>query len=142
MLTVPVARIATRPRFAPHVHVVTKISKSRTKSRGALASPPPPVENEEDLTMSITDYMMEGTDMAFEPIYRVILHFNNWSDNNLTARLVKQAVPPVTYTHALRSAENAAAFGSAIVTTVAKDDAELYELRLNRLGLKASIEVA
>lgn len=101
-----------------------------------------PTGPEEDVVYSITDYMMEGMDMTFEPIYRVILHYSNWIDHGQTAKTIKQGVPVISYSHALRTAENAAAYGSAIVVTVPKDEAELYEQRLERLGFKVSLDIA
>lgn len=97
---------------------------------------------EEETQLAITDYIMEGAAMSFEPIYRVILHYTNWTDHKDVANVVKKAVPSISKTHALRTVENAAAYGTAIVVTVPQDEAEMYEARLNRMGLKASLEIA
>jgi ATP-dependent Clp protease adapter protein ClpS len=117
----------------------------RAPAARALAAAPAPAplrHYEEESLLSITDHMMEGTTMQFEPIYRVLLHYTNWVNPKEIARKVHQAVPVVSSSHALRTVENAAAHGTAIVVTAALDDAELYEARLTRVGLKASLEVA
>ena len=96
---------------------------------------------QEEALLSITDYM-NGVSMEFEPIYRVLLHYTNWSNSKEIAKKVHKAVPIVTFEHALRTTETAAANGTSIVITAPQDDAEMYESRLMRFGLKASLEIA
>lgn len=117
-----------------------RIPATRASAMASMPMPMPlrPIEEGVD----VADDKVTGIDMTFEPIYRVILHYTNWNDHRIIGKAVKQAVPVITYTHALRSAENAAAHGSAIVVTVPKDDAEMYESRLSRAGLKASLDLA
>lgn len=107
----------------------------------AAAAAPAPIKDDE-AQLSITDYIIEGAAMSFEPIYRVILHYTNWTDHKDIARVVHRAVPTITRTHALQTVENAAAYGSAIVVTAPLDEAEMYEARLTRMGMKATLEVA
>lgn len=81
-------------------------------------------------------------DVTYEPIYRVVLHYNLWQDSKAVARRVKSAVPILSGANALRIVENAQLYGSSIVITVPLDDASMYESRLSRAGLKVTLEIA
>ena len=114
----------------PHVHL-----------RGPRYALMEPLELVEEKTTS--QYLASLLNsFAYEPIYRVILHYNQWQDAKPIALRVRQAVPVLSGADAQRVVENAQAHGTAIVITAPHDDAEMYESRLTRVGLKASIEVA
>lgn len=97
-----------------------------------------------DTTGTVMDHLIPAgiTNMVFEPIYRVVLHYTMWSDNKRIARTVRRAVPILRFSEAMRISEMAAKNGTAIVITTGLDDAKLYELRLVRLGLRATLETA
>jgi hypothetical protein len=79
---------------------------------------------------------------SFAPIYRVILHYNVWSDNKDAAKRVARAVDVLSMSDALRIVEAAVLYGSAIVVTVPLGEASSYEHRLRQAGLRASLEQA
>jgi len=80
--------------------------------------------------------------IAFEPFYRVILIYTNWTDDKDVALRVTQAVPIVKFKVALQIVRNASSYGSAIIATVTKDDALAYVKSLTFKGLEAVVEEA
>lgn len=79
---------------------------------------------------------------SFEPIYRVMLHYTNWTDTKDVTKRVKRAVPVVPITQARNAVEAAEKNGTSILVTAPLDDAAMYEIRLTQAGLKVSLELA
>jgi ATP-dependent Clp protease adapter protein ClpS len=113
---------------------------SQMKRTYAMSSPIAPIED--DVVFSIQDRIIDDFDMTFEPFYRVILHYTNWKEDKIIAGLIKQGVPFLQHSQAIQTVKNAVAYGTAIVITATREDAELYEARLKRLGLKVSLDMA
>lgn len=86
--------------------------------------------------------LLDPPNFQFEPFYRVLLHYNNWTEGKQIARIVRMAVPIVSADESLRVVEMAEIHETAIVVTVPKDDAELFVQRLIVSGLISSMEVA
>jgi hypothetical protein len=84
----------------------------------------------------------KALNVSFEPFYRVILHYSSWADSNKTAKIVAKAVPIVSFSHALHVVKSAEVYNQAILVTVLKNDAEMYQSRLKMSGYNASIESA
>lgn len=80
--------------------------------------------------------------VSFEPIYRVILHYTQWTDDNVIAEKVVRAVNNMRFLEGLRIAQAANMNGSSIVVTTNIDQASLIEERLRMYGLRATIEIA
>lgn len=76
---------------------------------------------------------------SFAPIYRVILRYNNWTDDREVAKTVKQAVPVISYSAAKQTVANAKAYGHGIVITAAQEDATKYTKNLVSKGLDADM---
>lgn len=76
---------------------------------------------------------------SFAPIYRVILRYNNWTDDKEVAKLVKQAVPVITYGSAKQVVANSKAYGHGIVVTAVQEDAVQYMNNLLVKGLDADM---
>ena len=100
----------------------------------ALASPlaPPQKINEVSTTLNI----------SFEPLYRIILVYTNWSDDKLIAEKVKSGVPIISYKEAIRAVKYAKVHGKAILCVVLKDKAILYSKKLNLHGISVILEEA
>lgn len=86
--------------------------------------------------------LMDTPNFQFEPFYRVLLHYNNWTEGKQIARIVRMAVPIVSADESIRVVEMAEIHETAIVVTVPKDDAELFVQRLVVAGLLSSMEIA
>ncbi len=80
--------------------------------------------------------------ITFEPIYRVILHYTQWKDDNVIAEKVVRAVNHMRFLEGLRIAQAANLHGSSIVVTTNLDQASVIEERLRLNGLRATVEVA
>lgn len=80
--------------------------------------------------------------ISFEPFYRVILQYSNWTDDKDTAHLVKNAVPQLHFNEALRITKQARSTGKSIVMTSLKEEADKYASNLRSKGLDAYLEEA
>lgn len=80
--------------------------------------------------------------VTFEPIYRVILHYTQWTDDNLVAEKVVRAVNNMRFLEGLRIAQAANKYGSSIVATTNIEQASLIEEKLRLYGLRATVEIA
>lgn len=80
--------------------------------------------------------------ISFEPFYRVILVYSNWTDDKDVALRVSQAVPIVKFKNALQIVRNAKSYGNAIIVTVTKYDAISYVKSLELKGLEGIMEEA
>lgn len=98
------------------------------------------IEDETDASNS--NLAMDAPSFQFEPFFRVILHFSEWSEGKQIAKLVRIAVPIISSTESIRVVEMAELHTKSIVVTVKKDEAELYVQRLLVAGLIASMEEA
>lgn len=89
---------------------------------------------------------VSGTSLniRFEPHYRVILHYSNWSQDDTKAitQRVKVGVPPLTLKDCEKAVKHAFTYGMSILCTVPKEKAFLYYDTLCLVGLNASIEEA
>lgn len=130
------------PKYAPNFHLSDRLSAyGRLSTHGAYRIIALAPIYEEEAT-----YVFPGVGSAiniyFEPIYRVVLHFTQWPDNQEVTRRVKRAVPVITLPDARRVVENAAMHGTSIVVTAPLEDASLYEMRLTQAGLKVTLDIA
>lgn len=91
---------------------------------------------------SLKQNKIQNVNISFEEFYRVMLHYSAWSDDKETARKVIQAVSILRMNEAIRIVDSARRYGRSIVTTVPKEEAELYTDNLVRIGLKATLELA
>lgn len=82
--------------------------------------------------------------LRFEDFYRVILHYTSWApdDEPELAKKIVQAVPILNFSSALRVTVAASKHGRSIVTTVPKELAHRYQIRLEHYGFQVSTEVA
>ena len=80
--------------------------------------------------------------ITFEPIYRVMLHFTQWSDNKEVSRRIVRGVPLIGLANAMRIVESAVSHGTSIVITAPLDDAQMYQNRLTQMGLRITLEMA
>lgn len=76
---------------------------------------------------------------SFEPIYRVLLYYNNWEDDRNVAKIIKQCVPIISYGAAKQVVSNARAYGNSIVVTAMQEDATKYYRNLLSKGLNVDI---
>ncbi len=81
--------------------------------------------------------------ISFESFYRVILVYNNWTNDKEIARVLKKTVPLVgTVNNAIHIVTSARSYGKAIVVTVIKKEAEQYVRDLRKQKLEAELEEA
>jgi ATP-dependent Clp protease adapter protein ClpS len=76
---------------------------------------------------------------TYEPFYRVVLIYSNWTYDKEVAQKVHNAVPVIGFNDALRVVRNAEKDGRAIVITCIKDDANQYVSNLKKKGLDVTI---
>lgn len=82
--------------------------------------------------------------IIFDQFYRVMLHYNNWSEdmNKTIAKRVKMAVPMLTMKNCEAIVKQTFKYGLCIICTVPQDKAVLYRDALAQFGLNATIEEA
>jgi hypothetical protein len=82
--------------------------------------------------------------VRFEPIYRIMLHYSNWTrdDTKHIAEKVKFGVPILTMLECEKVVKSAFANGISMVCVITEDKAVLYCEALLRVGLKATVEEA
>lgn len=108
------------------------VIENDTKS---FASPSPPApEKIKEVSTTIN--------ISFEPLYRIIIVYTNWSDDKLIAEKVKSGVPIISYKEAIRAVKYAKSHGKAILCVVLKDKAILYSKKLNLHGISVILEEA
>lgn len=85
-----------------------------------------------------------GLNIRFEPMYRIVLHYSRWKedDTRMVAQKVKFGVPIITMRDCERVVKQAFSHGRCIVCTVTQEKATLYCNNLVRVGLNASMEEA
>lgn len=106
-------------------------------------SPPPPKRRiSEVVDLDATSFDVTPPSFEFEPFYRVLLHYSQWTSGEQVARIVRIAVPVITANESVRIVSMAESYDTSIVVTVKKEEAEMYALRLMGAGLKSSTEEA
>lgn len=82
--------------------------------------------------------------LRFEPLYRIILHYSRWKedDTKMITQKVKIGVPILTLRECEKIVKHTFSYGMSIVCTVTLDKAELYKDTLVRMGLDATLEEA
>jgi len=90
---------------------------------------------------SVKDTVLQ---MKFEPLYRIMLHYTLWNENDtkVIAQKVKVSVPILTQRECEKIVRHAQLYGMSMVCTVIKDKAVIYYENLVRVGLNATIEEA
>jgi len=79
----------------------------------------------------------------FESFYRVILVYNNWTNDRDVARILKRVIPIVgTMNNAIQIVKSSKSYGKAIIVTVIKKEAEQYVKSLRQNNLEAELEEA
>jgi ATP-dependent Clp protease adapter protein ClpS len=98
-------------------------------------APPPPVRSKAPETV---------LKLRFEPLFRVILHYSQWSfdDTREIAKKVKTSVPILSLRDCEKIVKNAQSSGTGVACVVMYDKAMLYCDNLTNMGLRASIEEA
>jgi ATP-dependent Clp protease adapter protein ClpS len=82
--------------------------------------------------------------LRFEPLYRIILHYSKWKEDEtkVISQKVKFSVPFLTLRDCEKVVKHAYTYNMSIVCTITKDKAELYTEALIRAGLNATMEEA
>lgn len=113
-----------------HDFITTVISRSSS----SLAYPSPLMKT----------YTASTFNVRFESIYRIMLHYSNWTrdDTRHIAEKVKFGVPILTMLDCEKIVKSAFTNGVSMVCTISQDKAVLYCEALVRVGLKATVEEA
>lgn len=120
-----------------------RLRASRMRSAAPLPQKPAsPWYFQDDDDDERSALLMDPPEIRFEPFYRVILHYSQWTEGKQIARLVRIAVPVISMNDSIRVVEMAELHETSIVVTVEKEDAEAYVQRLLVAGLIASLELA
>lgn len=122
----PLARAPPRARHAPPAHRVCVMDEGHDIA---------PWDDR-------NEYISTPMTVMFGDICRVVLIDSGAPSTSVVARKLKRAVPMLDYATAVRVADLAATHGSAIVMTVPKIEATVYERRLRRQGLRTTITPA
>lgn len=128
-------RVTRSPRKPPHTCQRKHIHFQQPSRYIAVASAPAASPTPQKILMS-------GFTFSFEPFYRVILIYNNWSSDKIVAEKIRASIPIITFTEALKVARMAKVDGKAIVVTVIKDDAFMYVRSMEMRGLTVELDEA
>jgi len=125
--------ISTSTNNRSHEFTTTVINRSSLSS-SSLAYPLPLIKTPATVTFNV----------QFESIYRIMLHYSNWTrdDTRHIAEKVKFGVPILTMLDCEKVVNSAFTNGVSMVCTISQDKAVLYCEALVRVGLKATVEEA
>lgn len=128
--------ILSRPRrhSQPRIQLYHRSNVLDVVSRMPMPVPEAPTAPAKDTVLQ----------MKFEPLYRIMLHYSLWNENDTKsiAQKVKISVPILTLRDCEKIVRHTQSYGMSMVCTVVKDKAVLYYENLVRVGLNATIEEA
>ena len=92
--------------------------------------------------MSTSPLIYKSISFAYEPFYRVILVYTNWTNDSTVAEKVRASCRTVTFTEALKTVRYSKIHGGGIVCTVLKDEADIYSNNMKKRGLTVLLDEA
>lgn len=120
--------------YATRVLKPTVRPNTRAFIISAFATPAPLVDRIADVAPKFS--------FSFEPYYRVILVYSNWTNDKPIGKLVSASIPIITEKHATNVVRRTRIEGRAIIVTVLKNEALTYMQNIKNKGLDCVIDEA